>query len=452
MKIHLLGTGAADGLPSPFCRCDTCAAERSAGRVRTNSCAIIDDAVLIDCGPTATSQAARAGVDLAGISHVLITHGHPDHLAPQFLLWRQWIPGLGPVHVWGPPLAIDTCRDWVGPNDPVTFHVVQPDDRLTLDDRWQVHVLPAAHGTADALATEAVLYDICDASGHRILYATDTGPLPASTIAMLDAEPRDAVFLEETFGTNVDHGTGHHDLPAFEHTITTLREHSLLAPDARVVAIHLGHHNPPAPRLCEHLAAIGAEALEDLAIVHTRMPRPAHRHLILGGARSGKSRFAEELASSHAEVTYVATGYPEISDDADWTARIAAHQMRRPPHWRTTETIDLTSVIATAKTCLLIDCLGLWVTRTIDAMDGWDSPTILADLQPRIAELAEAIGSSPVPIIVVSNDVGGALTPTTRAGRVFQDALGVTNAQVANRCTDVTMMVAGVPMEVRRAP
>jgi adenosylcobinamide kinase/adenosylcobinamide-phosphate guanylyltransferase len=73
------------------------------------------------------------------------------------------------------------------------------------------------------------------------------------------------------------------------------------------------------------------------------------------------------------------------------------------------------------------------------------------DLQPRIAALAEAIGNSTMPVIVVSNEVGGALTPTTRSGRIFQDALGVTNARIAARCTEVTMMVAGVPMEVRRA-
>ena len=82
MRIHLLGTGSADGWPNPFCHCDSCESERANGRSRTSSAALVDGVILIDAGPTATNAASRAGVGLGRVEHVLITHGHPDHLAP----------------------------------------------------------------------------------------------------------------------------------------------------------------------------------------------------------------------------------------------------------------------------------------------------------------------------------------------------------------------------------
>ena len=81
MRIHLLGTGSADGWPNPFCHCASCEAERAAGRSRTSSAALVDGDLLIDPGPTATNAATRAGIGLATVAHVLITHGHPDHTA-----------------------------------------------------------------------------------------------------------------------------------------------------------------------------------------------------------------------------------------------------------------------------------------------------------------------------------------------------------------------------------
>ena len=95
------------------------------------------------------------------------------------------------------------------------------------------------------------------------------------------------------------------------------------------------------------------------------------RTLIVGGARSGKSRLAENLVAAAPLVDYVAPGYLP-GDDAEWAARVAAHQARRPATWRTIETTDVAGVLAGADehAVILIDCLATWLTRVLDAAGG----------------------------------------------------------------------------------
>ena len=90
MEVIVLGTGAADGWPSPFCECLSCADMRQHRRVRTPTAALIDGAILIDAGPAVPSAVARAGRSLRDVHHVLVTHAHPDHLDPALLLWLDW--------------------------------------------------------------------------------------------------------------------------------------------------------------------------------------------------------------------------------------------------------------------------------------------------------------------------------------------------------------------------
>jgi adenosyl cobinamide kinase/adenosyl cobinamide phosphate guanylyltransferase len=98
---------------------------------------------------------------------------------------------------------------------------------------------------------------------------------------------------------------------------------------------------------------------------------PQHT-LIVGGARSGKSRLAERLVAAAASVTYVAPGYLP-GEDLDWAARVAAHQARRPESWRTVETTDVAGVLAGAgeTAVILIDCLATWLTRVLDEAGAW---------------------------------------------------------------------------------
>ncbi|HEY7857331.1 MAG TPA: MBL fold metallo-hydrolase, partial [Candidatus Nanopelagicales bacterium] len=90
MEVLLLGTGAADGWPNPWCTCVSCAWARRTGAVRSHTAALVDGTLLLDCGPDVPRQADRAGVGLCEVRAVLLTHGHWDHTGPAALLTRAW--------------------------------------------------------------------------------------------------------------------------------------------------------------------------------------------------------------------------------------------------------------------------------------------------------------------------------------------------------------------------
>jgi len=167
--------------------------------------------------------------------------------------------------------------------------------------------------------------------------------------------------------------------------------------------------------------------------------------LVTGGVRSGKSRHAEELLASYAEVTYVAPGPTAAEDpDPDWVARIGAHQARRPAGWTTLETHDLTAALA-APGPVLVDCLGTWLTALLDASSAWELPSgeVHDVLDGALAAAAAALGAHPGPVVLVTNEVGLGVVPSHRSGRLFRDLLGVVNQRVAAECDEVHLVVAG---------
>ncbi len=461
MRITFLGTGSADGWPNPFCECASCATEREAGRIRRPSSALIDDAILIDCGPTTTHAAGAAGLSLRSVRHVLITHGHPDHLDPAFLLARQWTDVSTPLVVWGPRSAVDLCRDWIAPGAPVELRVLAPGDRVTLPaDRGDYALLavPAAHssGNGDALAEEALLYQLTAPDGHRLLYATDTGPLPATTMRMIDS-PVDVIVLDETFGDNHGHGTGHLDLATFVQAVAALRAAGIASADTQVVATHLSHHNPPTPQLRARLHQQGVRVPDDLDVLESRVTKAPMRLLIMGGARSGKSTHAESVAANSGQrVTYVATA-ARRDDDAEWDKRIAEHRERRPPAWTTVETIDIAQALRTAAAgeLVLVDCITLWLTGVLDGIDAWsridrdDGDAVRADVSLHVEELVESLHLSAADVVLVSNEVGWGVVPATASGRAFRDLMGILNATLARACTKTTLVVAGRSVQLQ---
>lgn len=451
MRVLLLGTGSADGWPSPFCDCASCAHQRAAGIVRGPSSALVDGTLLIDPGPGVPTAAARAATDLRGVRDVLVTHGHPDHCAPSLLLWRQWVPSPGPLDVWAPPSALALFRDWIGPRDEVALHPIAPGDRLALTGH-DVDVLPAAHahGDGDGLAAEAVLFRVTDRTGTALLYATDTGPLPEATIAALAGAPLAIALVDATFGPKSDHGTGHLDFTTLPAAVAALRSAGAVTDATRLVATHLSHHNPPEPSLAAELARLGMRAGRDGERLDTRRGSVT---LVTGGARSGKSTYAESLARAReaggARVRYVATA-PAYPDDADWQARIAEHRTRRPATWEQRETGAVAEAIASADagTIVLVDCLGGWVTRLMDEGSLWDAPP--AEARRAVAEaadgLVEALASAPADVVIVTNEVGSGIVPATPSGRAFRDLLGTLNARVAREAGTTVLMVAGRPL------
>lgn len=169
------------------------------------------------------------------------------------------------------------------------------------------------------------------------------------------------------------------------------------------------------------------------------------KHLITGGARSGKSRFAEQLALQHAgSVCYVATAERRASDEA-FAARIAHHQARRPPGWRLAEPgRELAAILAAAAPgeLLLLDCMGMWLMRFF----GTDGDFDHAGWQQQRAALLQALAATQASVLLVSNEIGWGVVPLGAETRVFVDELGWLNQQLAEVCQQVTLVACGQPL------
>jgi adenosylcobinamide kinase / adenosylcobinamide-phosphate guanylyltransferase len=160
--------------------------------------------------------------------------------------------------------------------------------------------------------------------------------------------------------------------------------------------------------------------------------------LVLGGARSGKSAYAERLtASLPGPVTYLATACAD--GDPDLAARVAEHQGRRPSSWSTIEAgPDLPGVLRATGGTVLLDALGPWVA----AAPGFDVDA---------AALCGALTGRAGDTVVVSEEVGLGVHPSTLAGQQFRDALGELNQAVATVADDVALVVAGRALRLEAA-
>lgn len=166
------------------------------------------------------------------------------------------------------------------------------------------------------------------------------------------------------------------------------------------------------------------------------------RLLVLGGTRSGKSAHAESVAAATGtDVVYVATARRD-PDDAEMTARIAAHRDRRPDEWVTEETDEVTRVLAEhPDSTVLVDDVGGWLTRRMDATLGWtDGGSAVAD---ETDALVAAVAEHPGPVVLVSPEVGLGVVPDTLSGRVFADVIGSLNRRLAQVCDSAVLVVAG---------
>jgi adenosylcobinamide kinase/adenosylcobinamide-phosphate guanylyltransferase len=172
------------------------------------------------------------------------------------------------------------------------------------------------------------------------------------------------------------------------------------------------------------------------------------RTLVLGGARSGKSRYAEDLLPAEAPVRYVATARRR-PDDAEWTARIATHRARRPPAWTTVESGEVAALVRAGGDPLLVDDLGTWLTGVLDDAGAWDADPVPGTVNARVEELVAAVADARGRVVFVSAEVGLGVVPATRAGRIFRDELGALNAALAAVCDEVLLLVAGLPVRLK---
>ncbi len=168
--------------------------------------------------------------------------------------------------------------------------------------------------------------------------------------------------------------------------------------------------------------------------------------LILGGCRSGKSRYALSLGNSYPgqRKLFVATCEPR---DAEMRARIERHQRERGTHWQTRESpIDLVALLARqaeGTDLILVDCLTLWISNLLLTLDNDDL------VQDHVDRLCGILSTPPCPIILVSNEVGAGIVPENPLARRFRDLTGSANQKTAAACGQVVWMVAGIAVPIK---
>jgi len=171
--------------------------------------------------------------------------------------------------------------------------------------------------------------------------------------------------------------------------------------------------------------------------------------LIIGGARSGKSRYAQALCKDADKVVYVATA-PAVDTDDEMLGRIARHRAERPVHWRTIEeSLDLARVVreVAPDSVLLVDCVTLWLSNL-----AWEYRALTDDkreniILERVVEFAEETREREV--VAVSNEVGSGIVPDNPIARSFRDVQGLANQTLARYAARVILLVAGLPLVLK---
>lgn len=398
MELTLLGTGRPEGLPLPDCPCAACAGAVG-DEARAATAALVDGTLLLDLTPGLAFAAARAGHSLTTFQLILLSHPHD-----------------------GPAVEIPAGLPNPG----------------RVPDGQELRLLTGHRVRALAMDAPGTGYEVVSPDGLRALYLPP-GCAPAGPAE--ESEPYDLVLL---------------DVLARPEALARLRQVGAVAGTTDVVAVHIGHDVPPGTELRRRLAALGARAVPDGTTLtvgdYHEVPDVPRRTLVLGGARSGKSLEAERRLAAFPDVLYVATGGSR-EDDPEWGRRVALHRERRPGTWRTRETCDLVPLLAEDGPPLLIDCLALWLTSAMDAVEAWDDAVWASageqDLRSRVRALTAAWRATRRTVVAVSNEVGSGVVPATASGRRFRDELGRLNAALAAESEHVLLVVAGQSLPLR---
>jgi adenosylcobinamide kinase / adenosylcobinamide-phosphate guanylyltransferase len=286
-------------------------------------------------------------------------------------------------------------------------------------------------------------WDITSPAGERLLASAGPGLVPEPSDA---AAPFDVALL---------------DMLASPAQLGLLRASGLVRGSTAVAAMYADHRVTSAEELARRCRVWGVEpGLDGMVVSGPRPvsggPDPArqHRTLIIGGARSGKSREAELRLSGEPAVTYLAAGpWPGGSPadaggepDPEWTARVAAHRAGRPAWWRTEESLDVAEALRRDAGALLIDGIGTWLAAVMEAAGMWAEPPVAgaADrLAARIEELIAAWRQARGLVVAVTDQVGEGLVPAYPAGRAFRDQLGWLNQRLAAESDLALQVVAG---------
>jgi adenosylcobinamide kinase / adenosylcobinamide-phosphate guanylyltransferase len=413
--VTLLGS-AADPWPVPGCRCRRCTGP---GPVRARSALAIGPDLVLE---GLTPESERGGGRVQAPAEAL--RGTPR-----------------PIRVGGP----------------VEAGALRPGERAEVGG-VRVVALPAGSATASwqAPAARELSVLVAVASGVRILWAPDTGPLPAETLQALEGTDLDLAVLD------CRDPRGRADPAAFGHRLSRLRSAGALRGGAGVVAAGLSHEGASPERLAQALAPWGAQALPDgTTLTGPRwaapgeVPRAPLRTLVLGGASSGKSALAEEMLAAEPRVVYAATGPAPGPDDPEWAQRVSAHRGRRPPWWTTMESCDVPGLLREPGPPALLDSVGTWLAEAMHRCGAWDDePGWAGRTGEEMERMRVAWRGSARRVVAVCEDVGSGVVPATISGRRFRDLAGKLNAALADESERVFLCVAGraVPLHLPGSP
>lgn len=271
--------------------------------------------------------------------------------------------------------------------------------------------------------------------GGRLLAADGSGVTPEPPA---DAPPYDMVLLDLL------------DDPA---QLGALRSRGLVHAGTVAATAHADHRVPSEEELARRCGFWGVIVPADGDVLTTSPGGPGgaagqpRRVLVLGGARSGKSRHAELRLAAEPRVTYLAAGpYPagaQPAADSDWAGRVAAHRSRRPSWWQTVESVDAAEALRSASGALLFDGAGTWLAAVM-AMEEQSGATGLVDA--KVDDLVQAWRQTRARVVAVSDEVGSGVHPSTKAGRLFRDHLGWLNQRLVAESDEAVLVVAGRPL------
>jgi len=308
---------------------------------------------------------------------------------------------------------------------------------------------PAIQGTGPAASAAHRIdrlpggWDVTGPDGSRLLLAAGPDQVPQPPAG---AAPYDIALL---------------DLLTSPWQLGWLRSAGLVTARTAVAALYTDHRVSSAAELARRCALWGVCQGEDgqvmtgLTGTDGRADTRPRRTLVIGGARSGKSTEAELRLCGEPAVTFLAAGPwrewtgPDGTPDAEWAARVARHQARRPGFWQTVETLDIAGQLRQRTGALLIDGIGTWLAGVMDEAGRWQDRPVAAGPDPadvirsRIEDLVDAWRQTTDPVVAVTDDVGSGLVPAYPAGRVFRDELGWLNQRLAAESELVLQLVAG---------
>ncbi len=293
MKLLFLGTSAGEGYPALWCNCPNCTYAREHGgrNIRDNSCALLDDDLMLDMSHHAFSSALRFHADLTKIRYLFVTHDHQDHFYPQHLTWRGLPYSCGQAQEIPENFDMETERQWMGalqtpvPHLSVYGHIsiwealcrnerfhpenIEHDYNMSFTELSAGAIAHCGDTFVTAVTSQhsrygSVLNYIIERGGKTLLYALDCGGYKEDMLDIIGRKRYDAVVLEGTFGEMPVEYSMHQNLQKNLRMLDYFDKHQLWTDKPRMVLSHMAPHwTPPYDKYRKIVEPYGIELAYD---------------------------------------------------------------------------------------------------------------------------------------------------------------------------------------------